>query len=246
MVFRVKSSGFFARKPDALIFDLDNTLYDYRAPHQAAMEAARQKAVSALKIDERTFDAAYERGRSATKARLGATAASHSRLLYFQSMLEDLGMKTQVLLTLDLEQTYWRNFLMNAALFPGVHDFLTELRALGVPTALVTDLTAQIQFRKLIYFGIESFFDYVVTSEEAGADKPMLEPYRLIARKLALADNHEIWTVSDDPAHIDAARKVLNTRTLVKLAPGDPACEGADVEFSDFRELLGQILKRRA
>ena len=70
-------------------------------------------------------------------------------LLYFQRTLENFGMGTQILLTLDLEQTYWSAFLANAGLFPGVKDFILQLKSDGVVTANITDLTSQIQFRKL-------------------------------------------------------------------------------------------------
>ena len=75
---------------------------------------------------------------------------------------------------LDLEQTYWRTFLINCKLFSGVLDFVQLLKSKGIATANITDLTAQIQFRKLVYFGLDEYFDYVVTSEEAGKDKNML------------------------------------------------------------------------
>ena len=58
------------------------------------------------------------------KRQLGHTASSHSRLLYFQRGIEMLGRKTQLLITLDLEQTYWRTFLSHCELFPGVRDLL--------------------------------------------------------------------------------------------------------------------------
>jgi len=81
-------------------------------------------------------------------------------------------MGTRIFLALDLEQTYWREFLVNTRLFPGVREFLQQLKSIGIKTANITDLTAQIQFRKMVYFGLDEYFDYVVTSEEAGCDKP--------------------------------------------------------------------------
>ncbi|TKW74701.1 MAG: hypothetical protein DI543_23960, partial [Bradyrhizobium icense] len=68
----------------------------------------------------------------------------------------------QPAIALDLEQTYWRTLMTSARLFHGAEDLLIELRAAGLPLALVTDLTAQIQFRKLVYFGIDRYFDTIV------------------------------------------------------------------------------------
>ena len=64
-------------------------------------------------------------------------------------------------------------------LFDDVLEFLDDLRLLGIPMVIVTDLTAQIQFRKIVYFGLDRYFDFVVTSEEAGQDKPNAAPFEL-------------------------------------------------------------------
>ena len=46
-------------------------------------------------------------------------------------------------------------------------------------STIVTDLTAQIQFRKIVYFGLDHYFDHMVTSERQ-YDKPREEPLRLL------------------------------------------------------------------
>lgn len=167
----------FTRLPDAILFDTDNTLYHYDPVHAAAQAAVRDKVVDMFSISPDEFDRAFKQARDQVKNRLKHTASSHSRLLYLQRMLEIMGLGSQVLLALDFEQTYWRTFLSNAVLFDGVKDLLDDLRLLGVPTAIVTDLTAQIQFRKVVYFGLDHYFDYIVTSEEAGYDKPHEAPF---------------------------------------------------------------------
>ena len=63
---------------------------------------------------------------------------------------------------------------VNAILFEGVKDLLDDIRLLGVPTAIVTDLTAQIQFRKIVYFGLDHYFVNIVTSEVDGIVKQLI------------------------------------------------------------------------
>ena len=171
-------------KPKAIIFDTDNTLYLYEVAHRAAMKSAMQKAENTLGVSSQDFQQVFDLSRKEIKLQLGSTASSHSRLLYFQRAIEKLGMGTRIFLTLDLEQTYWREFLVNTRLFPGVREFLQQLKSIGIKTANITDLTAQIQFRKMVYFGLDEYFDYVVTSEEAGCDKPNIEPFRMALNKL--------------------------------------------------------------
>lgn len=228
------------RLPDAFLFDTDNTLYPYDPAHAAAMQAVRRKVASTFSITEADFDMAYGEARQQIKHRLEHTASSHSRLLYLQRMLEIMGLGSQVLLALDFEQTYWRSFLSNAVLFDGVKDVLDDIRLLGIPTAIVTDLTAQIQFRKVVYFGLDHYFDYIVTSEEAGHDKPHEAPFQIAIEKMR-PKGDRIWMIGDNPVNdILGAREKINAVTLQKIHPGTPAgTDGcaADVIFKDFKEL---------
>ena len=227
-------------RPAAVLFDLDNTLYAYDPAHAAGMAATRKKACTLVGCTDEAFEQFFDGARREVKAQLGSNGAAHSRLLYFHRMVEMLGMKSQPLLALDLEQTYWRTFLGSAKLFPEVKEFLDELRSAGVITGLVTDLTTQIQFRKLIYFGLDHSFDYVVTSEEAGTEKPSAAPYVLMRRKLGETTG-SIWMIGDNgETDIAGSREHLSAVTLQKRHAGvkiEGGERGADVVFDEFGEL---------
>jgi HAD superfamily hydrolase (TIGR01549 family) len=237
----------FRQKPDAVLFDTDNTLYPYRPAHHAAMEAVRSKSERLFGIEPRKLDEAFDAARKAIKERLGETASSHSRLLYFQRMLEIMGLGSQVLLALDLEQTYWRTFLSSARLFDGLKEFLDDLRIAGIPTAIVTDLTAQIQFRKIVYFGLDHYFDHIVTSEEAGFDKPHPSPFELAVAKMK-PRGPCIWMIGDNPDNdIAGARKAIAAVTLqkvhegVRVGVGESQPDAVVQDFESLRVLFGEI-----
>ena len=240
----------FNRLPDAILFDTDNTLYPYDPAHAAAQHAVREKVVNMFSIKPEDFDKAAKEARQQVKNRLKHTAASHSRLLYLQRMLEIMGLGSQVLLALDFEQTYWRTFLSNAVLFDGVKDLLDDLRLLGIPTAVVTDLTAQIQFRKVVYFGLDHYFDYIVTSEEAGFDKPHEAPFQIALEKMRPKGNC-IWMIGDNPINdIRGAREKINAVTLQKIhkgteiGMGENRPDAAFQEFEQLRQLIAKLSER--
>ena len=232
--------------PDAILFDTDNTLYEYSHAHSKAQQAVRNKVSSTFSIDPVEFDKAFKKAREEVKGRLGGTAASHSRLLYLQRVLEIMGLGSQLLLALDFEQTYWRTFLSKAKLFPGVKDLLDDIRLLGVPTAIVTDLTAQIQFRKMVYFGLDHYFDYIVTSEEAGFDKPNEAPFKIAVEKMR-PQGSIIWMIGDNPINdILGARKAINAVTFQKIHAGVELGSGEsqpDAEFNNFSDLRKLLTK---
>jgi putative hydrolase of the HAD superfamily len=230
--------------PEAVIFDTDNTLYPYDPAHKAAIKGVVKKATNIFGISESEFTQAFEKSRSEVKEILGNTASSHSRLLYFQRTIEHLGMGTRILTTLDLEQTYWRTFLANAKLFPGVIKFLQLLKNKGIRTANITDLTAQIQFRKMVYFGLDEYFDYVVTSEEAGCDKPSARPFKIALEKLNIPAD-KIWMIGDDAdadmvgAHMAGMVKIQKKHKNVIINSNDS--EKADVIFENYKDLVELI-----
>jgi HAD superfamily hydrolase (TIGR01549 family) len=224
--------------PEAVIFDTDNTLYPYEPAHKMAIESVIKKAIYIFGIRESEFIQAFENSRSEVKERLGNTASSHSRLLYFQRTIENLGMGTRILTALDFEQTYWRTFLANAKIFPGVIEFLQQLKIRGIRTANITDLTAQIQFRKMVYFGLDEYFDYVVTSEEAGCDKPDVRPFEIALHKLKIPAQ-KIWMIGDDQESdmVGAGRM-----GMVKIKWGNDRINVTDnvpdVTFTSYKELM--------
>lgn len=239
MTLKILNPERLQRAPQAIIFDTDNTLYAYDHPHLRATAATEEKAARLLGVDVANVRGAFAQARGEVKQQLGNTASSHSRLLYFQRGIELLGRKTQLVITLDLEQTYWRTFLSHCELFPGVREFLLALRSAGIHTATITDLTSQIQFRKLIYFGLDDCFDYVVTSEEAGADKPQEAPFRLAIDKLGIDPAH-IWMIGDHPVNDVAGAHPFGIATLLRqdrVGRGEAVPAGCDVVFDDFHEL---------
>ena len=185
------------RLPSLVIFDLDDTLYPYEPSHRAGTAALVQFASRELGVKDRAFLDVWDSARKRVKARLGATGSSHSRLLYAHEAIEMLGLRSQPALALAMEQEYWRENLLAMRLRPGARDLLSSLRFNNIPIAIVTDLTAQIQFRKLVHLELDHLVDHVVTSEEATTDKLGLEPFRVLFDRLPKQDKHHVWFIGD-------------------------------------------------
>jgi putative hydrolase of the HAD superfamily len=231
------------RIPKAVIFDTDNTLYAYDPAHDAAIKSVIEKAISIFGVGEVEFMHAFEISRADVKRILGNTASSHSRLLYFQKTIEYLGMGTRILTTLDLEQTYWRTFLANTRLFPDVFNFLQQLKDKNIKTANITDLTAQIQFRKMVYFGLDEYFNYVVTSEESGHDKPNVRSFNIALEKLGVLAQ-DAWMVGDSFESDMVGAHQANIIKVHKIHKGQDAnvekneAVKPDIVFREYRELI--------
>ena len=241
-MLNIINKNLFNKYPDGVLFDIDNTLYVYKTAHDKAKANLILKISKSLSIDIKEVSYIYDRARMDVKKKLKNTASSHNRLLYLQKMMEYFGLGSQIMLCLNFEKTYWRVFLENAKLFDGLINFLEELRIHKVPICTVTDLTTQIQFRKLVNFNLDYYFDFIVTSEETGADKPSKLPFLLALKKMNLKTKSNIWYIGDHPINdIMGAKKHINATTLHKLHNGVERSYGkfkADLEFNSYNDLL--------
>jgi len=230
----------FVERPSCVLLDLDNTLYSYAECNEAGMGAARQLAQQLLNLAPSDFDQCFRDARTELKDRLGGSASSHSRLLYFQRTIERAGFTSQPAAALQLEHAFWRTFMDRITLFTGALDFLHDLRIAGVPVAIVTDLTAQIQLRKMVLLGLDRVVDWIVTSEESGADKPDPSGFELAVAKLGGVEGR-VWSIGDDVAcDLEGARQALDATTLLKVTgkPAVPAsADKVDAIFSDFSDV---------
>ena len=179
----------------AVILDLDDTLYAFEPLHEEAMERVCDYACKELGITAQQFEEAYSFGKNETKRMLGDVASSHNRVLYCQKALEYLGVSV-VPTSLRMYDIYWGTILERMCLRDGAKEFLNRMHEQGVKVLICTDLTVHIQHRKIETLGIESDIDYLVTSEEAGREKPSLEIFTVCLAKLGLSAE-EVCCIGD-------------------------------------------------
>ena len=184
-------------KPSLVILDLDDTLYNYPKANQAGMNQAADLLTSRLGISNDVWLPVFNEARSEVKVRLGNTASAHSRLLYFKTMLEKLGVGGHLDLALQLENNFWQAFIRGMEPTNGSFEFLEACRSIGVPVVVMTDLTLQIQLRKLIYLNLLTYLHAVITSEEVGEDKPSTRFIEYAQGALSL-DTRNVWVIGDD------------------------------------------------
>lgn len=230
--------------PRCIFFDLDNTLYLYKPAHTAAINATIEKAVRLLNISSNDFKKAFIKAQTQIKSQLGPTASSHSRLLYFNAVIELLGFKTQPLLALDLEQTYWHVFFHNICLVEGVKDFLAAIRRAKLSTCLITDLTSQIQYRKILFLELETYFDFIVTSEESGKDKPFSNSFQLALKKTNMQPENT-WMIGDHFTNDIEGAAAIGITTLFYTTAPFLMKKKPDLAFSSFPQLHHFMKKRR-
>jgi len=169
-------------KYKAILLDIDNTLYEYNAAHSSAKKSVMEFCTKNFALDEKTIEKAYNEARKKIHIELFETASSHNRLLYFQKMCEILSLNP-LQYSFELYNIYWDSFLENIVPFDGVYELLEKYRN---KICLLTDLTAHIQYRKIEKLKLNKYCQMIVTSEEAGREKPHPYMFMMALQKLDL------------------------------------------------------------
>lgn len=179
----------------AVVFDLDNTLYDYDFCNKCAESMLYLKFNDYFGLTRSESETILIEAKKIVKNRLGPTAASHNRLLYMQTVCELLE-KNPLIYAKKLYHCYWNEILNSMQTYEYVIPLLTLIRGKQIKIAILTDLTAYIQYSKLEKLGIIQYIDYIVTSEEAGDEKPSEKIFNLVFQKIGCSPQ-EILMVGD-------------------------------------------------
>lgn len=184
----------------AVFFDLDDTLYgsfkecDRRGYDYIGAYAERELGVSA-----ETFVQAFAAYRAKIARAQPGMPPLHDRVLVAQGALESLGLNA-VRHARNVFRAYWQGVFDTMELRSGVYELLRDLRAAGVKTAVCTDMLANIQMEKLELLGLADAVDFLVSSEEAGRDKPAPPIFWLALQKCGVRPD-EALMVGDNFVH---------------------------------------------
>ena len=168
----------------AVFFDIDNTLYSETDAHAVAYQALCRYVWDHFAIDAETWQGYYRREMAQMKDLLGPQAAIHNRMIRFQRILEKLRLPLSHAKTMN--DLYWNTLLEAARPEPNIADCLTDLKARGYVLGIGTNMTLDWQMAKLQKLELTDCFSYILSSEEAGCEKPDPRFFRLCAQKAGM------------------------------------------------------------
>lgn len=167
----------------AVIFDIDNTMYSFDRAHAAAMDALLRYGQEKLELAPDSLGKKIRETQNRITERLGTNdSAIHNRLIRFQCVLESLD-TADLGAALEMYHAYWDTILDVMKPEPGLTELVSALHAAGISVGIGSDMTAYIQYKKLIRLNVLKDICFIVTSEEAGAEKPSPEFFRLCVEK---------------------------------------------------------------
>lgn len=219
----------------AVIFDVDNTLYNFTKAHKAAFRALAAYADERLGLSGESFERLHRETAEELRAYMGEVAALHNRCIRYQVMLEKLGLPLYPHV-LEMEGFYWDTLLKEAVPSTNAKETLRSLKDRGIRIGVGTDMTARMQFRKLEMLGMLAYVDFLVSSEEAGAEKPALSFFARCVEKAGFGKKECLFV--GDSLRKDVLGALDAGLQAVWYGPESPAEEREDVlRITDMRQL---------
>ncbi len=224
-----------------LFFDLDHTLWDFRANSRVVLNALYHELdMKARGIpDANDMIAVYEEINAGLWEHYerGRIDKEVMRVLRFRNTLLRFGVKDEDLAS-RLGTDYLERTPRMSALSEGAMDLLRDLRP-RYGLHIITNGFETTQGTKLRSSRIRDLVDHVITSEGAGANKPDARIFRK-AMKLAAASVEESLMIGDSiPADMNGARAVgMDHAHFAPDGGADPLATYRIARLDELRPIL--------
>lgn len=222
----------------AVLFDLDNTLFHWDPCDERGRKAAYAVLGQHAEISFEQFMVLHDTARDFLKKQLHGQASNHNRVLFFKYIVDQLKNEPHPQLILGMHERYWDAF------FTGIHPHPDALEVLNTlkqkyRVALVSNHVTLPQLEKVDRLGITPFFDAIITSEEAGVEKPNAKIYELALSQVE-ASADEAVMIGDNPrGDIEGAHLAgLRTIFMQEFVPEDPVPASADAVAKQLADIL--------
>ena len=225
----------------AIFFDLDNTLYDYDSADKLAIQALYEEFKKDADISFEDFKKIYSDSKNEVKRKLIGTAASHERILYLQELVEKFHKTFESNKIMNLYHAYWDTLIDNAKIFDGVIETFQWLKDNNIKIAIVTNLTTYVQIRKIEKLGLSEYIDFIVTSQEAGYDKPHPANFLLALYKGNLLVEDVLMVGDDLTSDIEGAQSLSIKTILYNFGKQEDSNVVPDYSVNTYKEMLSLL-----
>lgn len=158
-------------------------------------------------------------------------------------LVEEYGIdtkKTKEELAHETQKEYF-DLLDEVDLQGGFEDFIKDLRAVGIKTALATSNSWGVVEKVFGQLPIEEYFDSVTTGEEVERKKPSPDIFLKVADKLNVLPQKCV-VFEDSVAGIKAAKNAeMRVVGIARSKKHAKELKGADLVVEDFEEFLKKI-----
>lgn len=193
---------------DAVLIDLDDTLFDHRAAARRALESA---AACDPALGRMAFDTLESRHRVILEdlhrqVLDGRMTVDEARTRRFRMLIEEQGEVCDADRLDRVTATYRRAYQSSWSCLSGARELLAELKQRDARIAIVTNNIVSEQVAKVKRLDLEPFVDALVVSEAVGHSKPAAGIFTHALRELGAEAARAVMLGDSWSADIEGAR----------------------------------------
>lgn len=176
----------------AVVFDLDDTLYGEKEYVRSGFNAVAEKCPEIEKLGEKLWNA-FENGKPAFDEVLGNNDSLKKECL-----------------------AIYRNHIPNIHFYNGAESLIKKLREKNIKIAVITDGRPEGQRAKIASLGLENLVDEIIVTDEFGGAqfrKPCDIAFRIMQKKLNVPFEQMVY-IGDNPKKDFVAPRVLGMKSI--------------------------------
>ena len=193
--------------PRAVLFDLDDTLFDHASAARAALRVVHGAYAGFASREFDRFEVDHSLCLEELHRRViaGELTVDDARIERFRRLFAAAGVDAGDDLLQRTAMSYRRAYLDARGPVPGARDLLDALRP-QVRIGIVSNNILDEQQQKLRHCGFDGYVDALVVSEEAGVSKPDPAIFAIALQRLGVGAEEAVMVGDSWAADVEGAR----------------------------------------
>lgn len=223
-----------------IYFDLDDTLLDHKSAQMQALEKTLSECDFLQGVSAEEFKTAYHQRNQQLWHLYNHNEISQDELKYrrFADTLEELGLDAGRFK--EVEKRYMHHYEHSWDWVPGADRVYEAIRH-NLPTGIVTNGFAEIQYKKIRKFDLVKNGEQTIISEEVGYLKPHPGIFKYAVEKAGVKPQNVLYVGDSFNSDIEGGKRAGLRTAWFNPNPLDEKPPEADLVFDDFEVLANQL-----
>jgi HAD superfamily hydrolase (TIGR01549 family) len=228
----------------AVLFDLDDTLFDHRGCARDALTAVQQSQSCFRSMPFETLERSHAEFLEELHAEvmLGRMPTDIARIERFRRLLESAGVRDQGDISSELATLYRESYRSRRRAVAGAAALMSAVKP-HARIGIVSNNVLDEQQEKLLVCGLDQFVDELVVSGEVGVSKPDPLIFHTAMKRLGVTADETVMVGDSWIADIEGARAAAIRAIWFNPSGSAPPYARAHVEQLQSLEPTHEVLR---